>query len=99
LTNNEAEYDALIHALELAVQFEVDGIEVYSDSQLMVNQINGLYKVKNERLKPRYARIMKLLQQRPFIQFTHVYRNENKHADRLAKEALKTAVETARNSS
>jgi len=91
LTNNEAEYDAMIHALELAVQFEVDAIEVFSDSELMVNQIKGIYKVKNERLRPRFERVKKLLQQRPLIQIDHVYRTANKRADQLAQDAMRAS--------
>lgn len=96
LTNNEAEYGAMIHALELAIEFDVDAIEIFSDSQLMINQMNGSYKVKNERLRPLHRQVMSLLAKRPFIQFSHVYRTENKRADALAKQAMKKAVEEAK---
>jgi len=93
LTNDEAEYDALIHALELAVQFEVDGVEVSSDSELMVNQIQGRYRVKNARLKPRYDRVMELKTNAPSFKIQHVYRTYNKRADQLARDGMKSGIQ------
>jgi ribonuclease HI len=88
-TNNFAEYTALIRALEvLSKQYKGESIEVYADSELMIKQLKGVYKVKNENIKPLYAQIQKLLPHFSSISFTHVRREFNSRADELANLAL-----------
>jgi ribonuclease HI len=90
MTNNQAEYEALVRALEHAS--ELDGnyrVVVYSDSELMVKQVNGEYRVKNEELKPLFERARELT--RGFaagVELVHVRRAQNSRADALCNEAL-----------
>ena len=91
-TNNVAEYTALITGLERALQFGVFDLEVFSDSELMVRQLNGQYKVKNEGLKPLFARVQQLAGQFRSIRYVHVPRERNRHADRLANEGIDRAL-------
>lgn len=88
-TNNQAEYQAMIAALETALELGAGNIEVLSDSELMVRQINGEYRVKNVSIKPLYQRIKDL--QRQFKSFTikHIPDEENSEAHNLASKALK----------
>jgi len=74
-TNNQAEYSAIIHALENAVEKGWENIAVYSDSQLVVRQINGEYKVRDRCLQERFARVKKLLGRFASASFTHVPRS------------------------
>lgn len=90
LTNNWAEYQALIRALEEALKLGFDGerLEVRMDSELIVKQMKGEYKVKHPDLKPLNARVRELAERFGDVQFVHVRRAENKDADRLVNEAL-----------
>ena len=83
-TNNIAEYNALIKGLELASDLEASQVQIISDSELVVRQMNGQYKVKNEALLPLYQKAQ--AQSRAFDTFKikHVPRAQNKEADRLA---------------
>ncbi len=88
-TNNFAEYTALIEALKLlAEKYSGSEIEVFADSELMIKQLNGVYKVKNANIKPLYEAIRKLLPSFSAVSFTHVRREFNKRADELANLAL-----------
>lgn len=87
-TNNQAEYEALVHALEAAAPDAGTEIEVYSDSQLMVRQINGEYRVRNGDLRPLYERVMRLLGGSGGWSVEHVRRGENDAADALANQAI-----------
>ncbi|MBD3318423.1 reverse transcriptase-like protein [Candidatus Woesearchaeota archaeon] len=89
-TNNVAEYRALLKGLELALQHECTELDVYSDSQLLVRQLLGEYKVKAAHLKPLFAEIQKKAEQFTSIAFTHVLRDHPgvSHADRLVNDAL-----------
>tara|TARA_B100000315_G_scaffold257132_1_gene304970 strand:- start:5728 stop:6303 length:576 start_codon:yes stop_codon:yes gene_type:complete len=87
-TNNEAEYGALIKGLELATELRADTIRVFSDSELMVKQINREYKVKNERIRKLYQQVMNHFENFNFWQITHVLRDKNKKADLLSHEGL-----------
>ncbi|MEA3559180.1 MAG: ribonuclease HI family protein [Candidatus Thermoplasmatota archaeon] len=60
-TNNQAEYNALILALEWAGSREVEGVRMHSDSELMVRQVQGIYKVRSEKIKPLHRKVMALL--------------------------------------
>lgn len=87
-TNNIAEYSALCKALELCTENVVTRVEVYLDSELVVKQIKGLYKVKNEGLKPYYERVMNLIRGFEAFSIHHIPRLENKVADSLVNRAL-----------
>jgi len=87
-TNNFAEYQGLIAALEYAVRHGHKGLKVVSDSELMVRQIKGIYKVKNATLQDLYARAKELIAQLEWFSIGHVLRGHNQEADRLANEAM-----------
>lgn len=87
-TNNVAEYTSLIKALEGAQQIGARQLTVFSDSELLVKQINGEYKVKSEQIRPLYQQAVRLLDQFPSWSVRHVRREKNKEADRLVNQAL-----------
>lgn len=87
-TNNIAEYKALILTLQKASRFASKSLEVRADSELMVKQLRGEYKVKNEGLKPLYLQVKDLLSHYKNVTVKHVYRSDNKRADELANEAM-----------
>jgi len=87
-TNNVAEYTGLLKALSAAKDSGAKTIQAFSDSQLMVRQINGEYKVKNQKLKELHARCMELLAGFASWQITHVSREKNKQVDGLANRAM-----------
>lgn len=86
-TNNVAEYSALIYALKKAKDFEAEEIECRLDSELIVKQLNGEYKVKDPGMKNLYAQVQDLIFFKP-IKFVHVRREFNKLADKLVNEAV-----------
>jgi len=90
-TNNVAEYEALILALETASSLGVDKVRVHADSELVVKQMKGQYKVKNADLKPLHQKARGLLDSFPAHSIVHVYRDKNKDADKLANEAIDRA--------
>jgi ribonuclease HI len=87
-TNNVAEYSGLIAGLEKAVDLDVDDLEVRSDSELMVKQMRGEYRVKNEALRDLSLRADRLARQLGKVEYRHVRREQNELADRLVNEAL-----------
>lgn len=87
-TNNIAEYSALLWGLEVALERGARPLTVYSDSELMVRQLNGQYRVKNEGLKPLYEEACGLVARLGDVRVVHVRRSENKLADALANEAM-----------
>lgn len=87
-TNNVAEYNALITALEKAVTLNAQQVELFTDSELVVKQIKGEYRVKNEGLKPLYRKAKDLIQQLGNFTITHVPREKNMEADRLANQGI-----------
>ena len=89
-TNNIAEYKALILALTRLADFEYDEAECRLDSELVVKQFNGLYKVKDSNMKDLYGQVQDLIFFKP-IKFVHVRREYNKLADQLVNEALDKA--------
>lgn len=96
-TNNVAEYEALLRVLHAAQNLfgeELKNItvDIKMDSELIVRQINGVYKVKEPSLKERYIQIKELLKNMPNATFTHVRREQNKHADKLVNEAIDKAL-------
>lgn len=88
-TNNAAEYRALIKGLELAAQLRANRVTVFSDSELVVRQMNGHYKVKSNALLPLYQTAQ--MQRKPFdtFQIRHVRRDQNNKADQLANRGIK----------
>jgi ribonuclease HI len=87
-TNNEAEYSALILGLKQSVRLNITSLSVCGDSLLVINQINGVYKVRHPKLLTLYETAMNLKQQFDYIDFNHVYRCDNKRADHLSNIAL-----------
>ena len=89
-TNNYAEYKALELTLRKAIKLGINGfpIEVFMDSKLVIEQINGKWKVKNEALMKIYTEIRELLRLFQNIKFTHIPRKGNKEADALANQAM-----------
>jgi|SRR5579862_405572 len=87
-TNNFAEYQALIAALQYATQHQQKSLKVISDSELLVRQINGIYKVKHPTLRDLHARAQQLIRQLDWFSITHVLRSKNEKADRLANAAM-----------
>ena len=87
-TNNQAEYRAVIAALEKAIKLGARQIELNLDSELIVRQVTGRYRVKNEALKPLFGRVKKLLSSLEGFSIRHVPRRQNQEADRLANSAL-----------
>jgi len=87
-TNNESEYSALIMGLEEAIKMDIKELSVCGDSLLVINQVNGIYKVKNLKLLVLYENILLLKSKFTYIDFNHVYRNNNKRADELSNLAL-----------
>ena len=87
-TNNVAEYKALISALQASQELGAEEIEVFTDSELMVKQIKGEYRVKNEGLKPLFNEAKELIKTFTTVKVTHVRRELNKEADKLANIAI-----------
>jgi ribonuclease HI len=87
-TNNVAEYTGLLKALEKAIARKAQDVLIRSDSELLVKQMSGEYRVKNEKLKTLYEEAVSLKRQLPSVRISHVRREENAEADRLCNEAL-----------
>ena len=87
-SNNEAEYLALESALDYCVKNNYLNLEVFLDSKLVVEQVNGNYQVKSNNLKPLRDKILEHIEKLEFISINHVYRENNKRADELANLAL-----------
>ena len=91
-TNNFAEYQALIGALEYALQHEYKALKVISDSELLVRQIKGIYKVKNSTLKDLHGRAKELIAQLEWFSIGHALREHNQEAERLANAAMDEGI-------
>jgi ribonuclease HI len=87
-TNNYAEYSALVAAVEWAIRNDHRAVQVVSDSELMVKQLRGIYKVKNENLLPLYEKAQRMIRLLEWFEIKHVLREENREADRLANDAM-----------
>lgn len=87
-TNNYAEYMAMVRALQVATENKVEKIWVRTDSQLMVRQLLGEYKVKSDSIKDLHAEASKMLTHFATVRIEHVPREQNKRADELANQAL-----------
>ena len=87
-TNNVAEYMALVEGLKLAANNKIQNLNVYGDSQLIINQLNGIYKITSPNLIPLYDAVKNYEMYFNTITYIHVKREHNKVADKLANEAL-----------
>ncbi len=87
-TNNQAEYRAVIAALGKALDLGARNVEVRSDSELMVKQIKGIYRVRNAALKPLYQQVKQLQGSLEGFTITHIPREQNADADSLCNKAL-----------
>ncbi len=88
MTNNRAEYLALISGLRKALEFTPSELEVCMDSELVVHQLNGRYRIRNADLKPLAVEAQELLRRFPKARVRHVPRGENAAADALANRAM-----------
>ena len=87
-TNNFAEYQALIAALEYAIEHGPKALKVISDSELLVRQIKGIYKVKEPTLRDLHGRAKELISKLEWFEIEHVLRGHNREADELANAAM-----------
>jgi ribonuclease HI len=90
-TNNVAEYSGLIAGLRKAIELDVSSLEVVSDSELMVKQMRGEYRVKNEALRGLCVEATALARRLESVEYRHVKRAHNELADRLVNDALDAA--------
>ncbi len=91
-TNNQAEYQAAIVALEIAKNFKADKITLHLDSELIARQLNRRYKVRSSKLLPLYKRASKLSSELANLSIINIKNTQNNEAHALAKAALKKAV-------
>ena len=97
-TNNVAEYTALIRSLEwLKANHPDEELQIYSDSRLVVSQLNRDFKVKAERIIPLYRRAVELLRSFPKVEIRWIPREENREADALTNRAYREAQKARRN--
>ena len=95
-TNNYAEYSALISAVRFAVLTRCSALHVFADSELVVKQINGEYQVKNEGIRLLYEAANRWIALIPDFSISHVRREQNKEADKLANHAMDTRRNTVK---
>ena len=88
-TNNIAEYSALVYALQEAMIMKARELKVFTDSELLCRQVKGVYKVKNEKLKFLFDQVQCLMNGFERVDISHVRRENNKQADKLATQAVK----------
>jgi ribonuclease HI len=94
-TNNEAEYHALIEGLKAVAEWKPDRIELFLDSKLVVEQVNGRWRVKEARLQTLHRQAKELLETFREVELKHVERERNKGADALANQAIDAHVKKA----
>jgi formyltetrahydrofolate-dependent phosphoribosylglycinamide formyltransferase len=87
-TNNVAEYTAVLKALEQASQYHPEIINVFSDSELLVHQLNGEYKVKSDQIRPLFEQVRSILGEFGSYEINHIKRDKNTQADELVNQAL-----------
>ena len=95
-TNNVAEYTGLVKALEAASQICSENLSVFSDSELLVRQINGRYRVKSEQIRPLYQQAVSLLEKFKSWKVQHITRDKNKQADSLVNQAIDSGLDVER---
>ena len=88
MTNNAAEYQALILGLREALGIGGDSIEIYTDSELVANQMKCIYTVKNKQLRKLHQKVIALLEKFHRYEITAIRREDNRKADRLANDAI-----------
>ncbi len=90
-TNNQAEYCGLILGLTHAKSFQAADLRIEGDSMLIINQVAGNWKIKNDVLKLLHGSVLELLEDSAFVNvgIKHVYRDQNKHADKLTNDVMK----------
>ena len=88
MTNNQAEYRAVIAALERALELGAGRVMLYSDSELVVRQIKGYYRVKKDTLKTLHRKVIDLIGKLDGFDIKYIAREQNREADRLANKAL-----------
>jgi len=88
MTNNQAEYHALIDGLKAVREWNPDRLEIILDSKLVVEQVKGTYRIKDAQLKTLHAEVMRLLSDFPAYEIKHAARAENRGADHLANMAI-----------
>jgi ribonuclease HI len=91
-TNNVAEYRALLLGIELAKELAADEVEFVGDSKLIVEQVKGNWKVKQDHLRPLHTKVRDALRDLPSWSIRHVKRGENERADELLNDALDAAA-------
>ena len=94
-TNNFAEYSGLVAALRASLKYQAAHIEIYSDSQLVVRQLNGLYRVKSESLLPLHKEARRLMSLMENVAVYYIPREKNKEADALANKAVDQKILTS----
>ena len=87
ITNNQAEYEAILKGLQLLHEVKAEAIEVFGDSQLIINQLIGLYECKEDTLRGYYDECQRLLKEFLHVSFQHILRAQNQEANRLAQSA------------
>jgi ribonuclease HI len=87
-TNNHAEYQGLLAALRFATENHIKSLKVISDSELMVRQMKGIYKVRHPELRKLYEQAQQLVRRLEHFEIRHALREHNQTADRLANEAM-----------
>ncbi len=90
-TNNIAEYSAMIAALEAAIELKASELIIHTDSELMVKQLNGEYKVKDPNMKMLFDKSLNLLKRLESFEIKHIERSKNKDADKLVNKAINLA--------
>lgn len=95
-TNNYAEYSGLLAALDYAVRQQCPRLKIFSDSELLVRQMQGRYKVKNSALQELFARAKAMVRKLESFEIEHVLRERNKEADRLVNQTLDEHARGAR---
>ena len=93
-TNNEAEYMSMIKGIQSSLELNIMNLNIFSDSELVVKQINGEYKIKNDRMMKLHSSVYDNLHQLDSWTVTHVRREKNTRADALSKVGLKIARES-----
>ena len=87
-TGNQAEYEAILKGLQLLQEVKVDTIEIFGDSQLIINQLIGLYECKDDILRSYYEKCQDLIDEFPMVTIKHISRASNQEANRLAQNAF-----------
>lgn len=95
-TNNQAEYQALIAGLQAVARYQPESVTVQMDSELVVKQMSGQYRVRHPALLPLYAEAVELAAKLPQVTFVHVPRERNPGADRIANRAIDSRMVSGR---